>query len=239
MNKPVLGLALVATVLAAVFAPKEESGEVVGAVKQVSRNYNPAQASNRNLANSSEVALNAGQLKVLPREAADDAELTLAGAEATPESTPEAKPEAKDKAPLKGQTKGQIKGQIKPISKAGAAEKAADKAAEKAASLSIWGEKLFASTNWAPPPPPAPIKPVKPPPPPPPSAPPLPFRYMGRWVEDGKTHFFLSIGERNLVVHVGDVLENQYKFESVQAGQLRFTYLPLQQQQILAVGEVN
>lgn len=103
---------------------------------------------------------------------------------------------------------------------------------------SVWGSNLFANTNWAPPPPPEPAKPIKPPPPPPPSAPPLPFQYLGRWVEDGKVHFFLQMQDRNLSVQVGEEI-GQYKFESAQGGQLRFIYLPLQQAQTLAVGEIN
>jgi hypothetical protein len=101
-----------------------------------------------------------------------------------------------------------------------------------------WGGNLFANTNWTPPPPPAPVKIEKPPPPAPPSAPPLPFQFLGRWIEDGKVHFFLQMHDRNLSVQVGEEI-GPYKFDSAQGGQLRFIYLPLQQVQTLAVGEIN
>lgn len=201
MNKPLLGLALVVTVLAAWLAPQEEDSEVAAAVA-VKRP--PPSAAGNSAAPASAAALKAASggfdLRILPRQF-----------EAGP---------AADKG------EAEVKGNPNPAD---------------AKTASAWGGSLFALTNWnPPPPPPAPApKQVKAPPPPPPTAPPLPFRYMGRWVEDGKTHYFMQYNGRDLVLLPGMQIDPQYKLESVQGGQMRFTYLPLQQQQTLAVGEVN
>jgi hypothetical protein len=77
---------------------------------------------------------------------------------------------------------------------------------------------------------------VAPPPPPPPQAPPLPFVYMGRLSEDANTTIFLTSGERNLVVKPGDVIDNNYKLESVSDTAAVLTYLPLNQRQTLPIG---
>jgi hypothetical protein len=73
-------------------------------------------------------------------------------------------------------------------------------------------------------------------PPPPPQAPPLPFSYMGRLSEDRDTTVFLAIGDRNLVVKPGDVIDNMYKLEEVSDDTLVLTYLPLSQRQTLPIG---
>lgn len=89
-------------------------------------------------------------------------------------------------------------------------------------------------------PPPKPkAKPGPPPPPAAPQAPPLPFQYRGRWIDEGKVAFFLQFNERNLVLHEGDIVEQTWKLEQASAGQLTFVYLPLNQKQSLAVGDVN
>jgi hypothetical protein len=93
---------------------------------------------------------------------------------------------------------------------------------------------------------PAPLKPVamaakkvKPGPPPAPEAPPLPFRFLGRLVEDGKVAYFLQLNERNLVMRVGDTVDQTYTLEGINHGTLSFMYLPLHLKQSLDVGEVN
>ena len=74
------------------------------------------------------------------------------------------------------------------------------------------------------------------PPPPPPQAPPLPFAYIGRLAEDRDITVFLAMGERNLVVKPGDVIDNTYKLEEVSDSALVLTYLPLSQRQTLSTG---
>ena len=69
--------------------------------------------------------------------------------------------------------------------------------------------------------------------------PPLPFQFLGRFVDEGKAAYFLQAGERNLVARPGDLLEERYRFDGVVQGALQFTYLPLNQKQTLAVGDLN
>jgi hypothetical protein len=74
------------------------------------------------------------------------------------------------------------------------------------------------------------------PPQPPPQAPPLPFAYIGRLSEDRDTTVFLAMGERNLVLKPGDVIDNIYKLEEVSDSAVVLTYLPLSQRQTLSIG---
>jgi hypothetical protein len=71
------------------------------------------------------------------------------------------------------------------------------------------------------------------------SPPPLPFQFLGRFVDEGKAAYFLQAGERNVVARPGDTLEERYRFDGVVQGALQFTYLPLNQKQTLAVGDLN
>jgi hypothetical protein len=94
---------------------------------------------------------------------------------------------------------------------------------------------LFAPHSWhveAPPPPPPPA-----PPPPAPTAPPLPFTFLGAYAQDGgHTVYFLALADRVIDAHVGDRLEGNYAFESADAKQLVFNYLPLKVHQSLSIG---
>ncbi len=72
--------------------------------------------------------------------------------------------------------------------------------------------------------------------PPPPMAPPLPFVYMGRLAEEQNTTVFLVMGDRNLVVKPGDVIDNTYKIEEVGESAMTLTYLPMNQRQTLPIG---
>ena len=99
------------------------------------------------------------------------------------------------------------------------------------------GRDLFASTT--PPPPPAPPAPPPPPPPPPPkpTAPPLPFTSMGKLETAGEpTVYYLQEGDKVHTVVVGDMINAQYRIESVSNGVMEFTYLPLKSKQSLNVG---
>lgn len=96
----------------------------------------------------------------------------------------------------------------------------------------------FATKSWSVAPPPSPPAPEAPPaPPPPPQAPPLPFKYMGSMQEaGGRTVWYLLQGERLIVAGAGDVIDSAYRAEGIEGGQLRFTYLPLNQRQTLSIG---
>jgi hypothetical protein len=79
---------------------------------------------------------------------------------------------------------------------------------------------------------------VAPPPPPPekPRAPRLPFKYLGRLVEDGSIRVFLSDQDRHLIVKSGEVINGSYKVEKISDGQIVFVYLPLKERQVLPTG---
>lgn len=81
-----------------------------------------------------------------------------------------------------------------------------------------------------------PVAIAQPAPPPPPMAPPLPFAYIGKLGEEGNTTVFLSMGERNLVVKPGDVIDNVYRLDQVNDNAVMLTHLPTGMQQSLAIG---
>jgi hypothetical protein len=95
----------------------------------------------------------------------------------------------------------------------------------------------FSVLSWLPPPPPPPPTPA---PAPvqeaPPSAPPLPFAYVGTLNRGaGTPQVFLSSGERLLIVSPGEVIDGQYRFESIAATGAVFTYLPLNEKQMISI----
>ncbi|HUW29662.1 MAG TPA: secretion system X translation initiation factor [Sulfuriferula sp.] len=94
---------------------------------------------------------------------------------------------------------------------------------------------VFQVQSWyVPPPPPPPALP-----PPPPAPPPLPFAYLGQLLEDGRLTVFLTRQDQNYAVKTGDTLDGMYRVDSVEAQRVMFTYLPLNMQQSLAIGNVN
>lgn len=90
---------------------------------------------------------------------------------------------------------------------------------------------IFAVRTWAPPPP------VVVQAPPPPQAPPLPFRLLGQ-IDDGPEGraFVLAQGDRVLNVSPGTTIDERYRLEKFESGQLHFLYLPLNLRQTLPVG---
>ena len=76
-------------------------------------------------------------------------------------------------------------------------------------------------------------------PPPPPQAPPLPFAYLGKMIDGDMTTVFLTQKDRTHIVRLGDVIENQYKLETIDERKVTFTYLPLQQTQQLILDKKN
>ncbi len=92
---------------------------------------------------------------------------------------------------------------------------------------------LFGSRSWESKAPPKKAPP--PPPPPPPRAPPLPFTYLGRWIERGETTVMIARGNRNFTVREGEKIDASYLLEKVEADRLVFRYVPLDQTQVLAM----
>jgi hypothetical protein len=78
--------------------------------------------------------------------------------------------------------------------------------------------------------PPPPVAPAAP------SAPPLPFTYIGRLLSEEANAVFLALGERNLVVHEGEIIESTYRVEKFSETRLTFTHLPSGVQQHLPIG---
>ena len=95
-------------------------------------------------------------------------------------------------------------------------------------------DDLFKPKSWYVPPPPP-----KPGPPPPPAPPPLPFKYLGKMMEEGKLTVFITNQDRNYAVKTGDTIEGSYRVDSVETQRVLFTYLPLNMQQTLVIGGVN
>jgi hypothetical protein len=95
---------------------------------------------------------------------------------------------------------------------------------------------LFSQHSWTPPSPK--IKPMVLPEPVP-TAPPLPFAYLGKKLEGGAWEVYLGQGEKTFVVREGQVLEGQYRVESIKPPQMGLMYLPLGQAQNLSIGETR
>lgn len=70
-------------------------------------------------------------------------------------------------------------------------------------------------------------------------APPLPFQFLGRFTDEGKTAYFLQIDGRNIVARAGEKVDDNYQLDSVSGDTMNFIYLPLNQKQSLVVGDTN
>ena len=92
----------------------------------------------------------------------------------------------------------------------------------------------FEARSWAPPAPKTRL-----PQSPTPQAPPLPYTYVGKMMEDGRIVVFLARNERNYAVRNGDKLDGTYQVDDVRPTEMLMTYLPLNQQQSLAIGSAN
>ncbi|HTL26989.1 MAG TPA: hypothetical protein VL280_10250 [Burkholderiales bacterium] len=79
----------------------------------------------------------------------------------------------------------------------------------------------------------------QPPQPSAPVAPALPFRYLGKAVEDGQVAVFLERGNENYSVAQGGQAGRDYRVEQITDASVTFTYLPLGQRQTLAVPARN
>ncbi|TFZ05376.1 hypothetical protein EZ313_01500 [Ramlibacter henchirensis] len=97
------------------------------------------------------------------------------------------------------------------------------------------GSELPRADPFALPAPPAPVQPTiqAAPPPPKPQAPALPFTYLGKWTENGKTIVYLARGESHVAVKGPGRLDDSYSVESVDERQIVLTYQPLGVRQVL------
>ncbi|MDO9197001.1 hypothetical protein [Rhodoferax sp.] len=90
---------------------------------------------------------------------------------------------------------------------------------------------LFAVRSWQPPPPP-PRKAEAP------KAPPLPFRYLGKVLDDAEIMVFLEQSARTHLVRKGDLLAD-YKVDEITTSGMTFVYVPLNEKQSLTFGSAN
>lgn len=72
-----------------------------------------------------------------------------------------------------------------------------------------------------------------------PVAPPLPFRYLARIVDGGRTTVFLANGEHHYPVEPGQVIDRAYRVERVTGTAVTFIHLPSGTRQVLAVPALN
>ena len=92
---------------------------------------------------------------------------------------------------------------------------------------------LFAAPQPPAPPAAQPRKPAAP------TVPPLPFRYVGRAIEEGKIAVFLEKGNENYSVAQGDRAGRDYQVERITEAAVTFKYLPLGERQTLPLPALN
>jgi hypothetical protein len=51
-----------------------------------------------------------------------------------------------------------------------------------------------------------------------------------------RTVWYLVDGDRLIVAATGEVIDSLYRIDGAGSGQIQFTYLPLDQRQVLAIG---
>ncbi|MBI4205212.1 MAG: hypothetical protein HY527_09315 [Betaproteobacteria bacterium] len=76
---------------------------------------------------------------------------------------------------------------------------------------------------------------AEPAPPPAPSAPPLPFTYLGQFIDGEKTEVFVTLGDEHYSIEKGKTIDGQYKVEKVTPTAVTFVYLPLGTRQSLPI----
>ena len=76
---------------------------------------------------------------------------------------------------------------------------------------------------------------AEPPAPPAPRAPPLPFTYLGQYIDGEKTEVFIAQGDEHYSVEKGKKIDGQYKVEKVTATAVTFIHLPSGTRQSLPI----
>lgn len=91
----------------------------------------------------------------------------------------------------------------------------------------------FAPRSWQPPPPKPVVQKM-----PEPKAPPLPFRYLGKVMENGIVTAFIAQDARTYLAHTGDTVLD-YRVEEITPTQMTLVFLPLNEKQTLSFGSTN
>ena len=68
-----------------------------------------------------------------------------------------------------------------------------------------------------------------------PEAPPMPFRYMGKVVENGELEILLLRGDEHFVVRPGQKIDAEYRLDKATKSALTITYLPMKARQTLEI----
>jgi hypothetical protein len=90
--------------------------------------------------------------------------------------------------------------------------------------------KLFSPESWQ-----ASAPKISAPPPPPPSAPPMPYKFVGRLLQEGRLTVFLSKGDSVFPAKEGETLDGTYRVDAIRATQIDLVYLPLGQTQSVSI----
>jgi len=69
----------------------------------------------------------------------------------------------------------------------------------------------------------------------PPTAPPLQFKYLGKVIDGNQTKIILSQSGKNIVVKLGERIDDQYRFDAIDNETITLTYLPLNVEQTLII----
>ena len=64
--------------------------------------------------------------------------------------------------------------------------------------------------------------------------PPLPFAYIGKSTQDGRTTVFLSRDQYSYTARVGENLDSEYRVDAIEENRIVLTYLPLGVQRVLS-----
>lgn len=88
---------------------------------------------------------------------------------------------------------------------------------------------LFGSQSWRPPSPKITAAPVVP------TAPPLPYRFAGKLLQEGRLQVFLSKGDAAIPIKQGEILDGTYRVESIGEDRITLVYLPLGHKQNIPV----
>jgi len=71
------------------------------------------------------------------------------------------------------------------------------------------------------------------------AAPELPFRYVGRLLQNGKREVLIMRGEQLFIIVSGDRIGDEYRVEHIGDSSISFIYLPLKLKQQLLLPGLN